>query len=98
VLRRKGRHVTEPSASDAVRFGLGADLRGLVPLEPLPFRAIVVSSATDPYVDPARARQMAEAWGARLVEVGDAGHMNAESNLGDWPAGHRLLEELLATS
>jgi predicted alpha/beta hydrolase family esterase len=41
---------------------------------------------------------MAEAWGARLVDIGDAGHVNAESNLGEWPAGHRLLVELLATS
>jgi hypothetical protein len=69
-----------------------------VPLEPLPFRTIVVASTTDPYVDAARAREMAGAWRARLVEVGDAGHLNAESNLGDWPAGHRLLTELLATS
>jgi predicted alpha/beta hydrolase family esterase len=69
-----------------------------VPLVPLPFRSIVVASTTDPYVDAGRAGQMAEAWGARLVDIGDAGHVNAESNLGEWPAGHRLLVELLATS
>jgi predicted alpha/beta hydrolase family esterase len=41
---------------------------------------------------------MAAGWGARLVDVGDAGHVNAESNLGEWPDGHRLLDTLRATS
>lgn len=69
-----------------------------VPLAPLPFRAIVVASTTDPYVEPARARAFAAAWGARFVDAGDAGHLNAESGFGEWPAGHRLLAELLATN
>ena len=69
-----------------------------MPLARLPFPAIVVTSATDPYVEPARARAFAEGWGARLVELPDAGHINAESNLGDWAAGHALLRELCATS
>lgn len=67
-----------------------------MPLARLPFPTIVVASADDPYVEPARAREFARAWGARLVEIGDAGHVNAESGLGAWDAGHRLLEELLA--
>jgi predicted alpha/beta hydrolase family esterase len=28
------------------------------------------------------------------VTVGDAGHINGDSGLGDWPAGFALLEEL----
>jgi predicted alpha/beta hydrolase family esterase len=55
----------------------------------------VVASSDDPYADPARARAFASAWGSRIVELPAAGHINAESNLGDWAAGHRLLEELL---
>jgi len=66
-----------------------------MPTGRLPFRSIVVSSTDDPYVEPPRARAFAAAWGARLVELAGAGHINADSNLGDWPAGHRLLEELL---
>lgn len=66
-----------------------------VPLKRLPFPAIVVTSATDPYVEPTRARAFASGWGARLVELGDAGHVNAESGLGEWTAGHQLLEELI---
>jgi predicted alpha/beta hydrolase family esterase len=69
-----------------------------VPLVRLPFRSVVVTSADDPYVEPARARRFATAWGARLVERGRAGHINAESGFGEWPAGHRLLDELRAAS
>jgi hypothetical protein len=67
-----------------------------MPLAPLPFPAIVVTSTNDPYVEAERAQAFAAAWGARLVEVGALGHINAESDLGDWPEGHRLLGELLA--
>jgi predicted alpha/beta hydrolase family esterase len=69
-----------------------------VPLDRLPFRSIVVASTTDPYVTAERARGMADGWGATFVDIGDAGHVNAESNLGDWPDGHRLLDQLRATS
>ncbi len=66
-----------------------------VPVARLAFPAVVVTSSTDPYIDAARAHAFAQAWGARFVDIGDAGHINAESNLGDWAEGHRLLEELL---
>jgi uncharacterized protein len=66
-----------------------------VPLARLPFPSVVVASTDDPYAEPARARAFAASWGARLVELQAAGHINADSNLGDWPRGHRLLEDLL---
>jgi predicted alpha/beta hydrolase family esterase len=34
-------------------------------------------------------------WGAQWVNLGPAGHLNAESKLGDWPQGLALLTELL---
>lgn len=74
------------------------DVRGFAPLPvaPLPFRTIVVASRTDPYMRFVRAAALAEQWGARLVDVGRQGHLNADSGIGDWPEGHALLEELLA--
>ena len=66
-----------------------------MPLAPLPFPTIVVASRTDPYVRFARAQEMASGWGARLVDVGRLGHINADTDVRDWPDGHRLLEELL---
>jgi predicted alpha/beta hydrolase family esterase len=34
---------------------------------------------------------MAGAWGAVPVSLGAAGHVNADSGLGDWPDGLALL-------
>jgi hypothetical protein len=64
-------------------------------LKPLPFPSILVASSDDPYCSPERATQFASAWGARLVAIGARGHINAESGLGDWPAGQALLQQLI---
>jgi predicted alpha/beta hydrolase family esterase len=65
-----------------------------LPLRPLPFRTIVVASRNDPYAAFAQSQAMAAAWGAELVDAGEAGHINAESDLGGWPEGLRLLAGL----
>ena len=67
-----------------------------MPTRPLPFPATVVASEDDPYVTLARARAFAAAWGAGFVDAGLRGHLNADSGLGDWPAGRRHFEALLA--
>ncbi len=61
----------------------------------LPFRALVVISEDDPFCSPDRARDFAADWGARTLAVGNRGHLNADSGLGDWPAGRALLAKLL---
>jgi hypothetical protein len=66
-----------------------------LPLVRLPFPAIVVASADDAFVDLVRARHFAAEWRARLIELGAAGHINADAGFGAWPEGHRLLESLL---
>jgi predicted alpha/beta hydrolase family esterase len=66
---------------------------GPMPLQRLPFPSKVVTSTTDQWVSEARARQFAAAWGSELVVIGDAGHINADSGYGDWPAGLALLRE-----
>jgi predicted alpha/beta hydrolase family esterase len=65
-----------------------------LPLERLPFPAIVIASADDPFVSPERAKLFAERWGAVFEDFGDKGHINADSKLGAWPEGHRFLEAL----
>lgn len=67
---------------------------GPMPLNPLPFPATVVASRTDPYVSFATAARFADGWGARFVDLGDAGHINVESGYGPWPEGLALLEAL----
>ncbi|HNN16403.1 MAG TPA: alpha/beta hydrolase, partial [Giesbergeria sp.] len=34
-------------------------------------------------------------WGARFIDAGERGHINAESGLGDWAEGMELLQSLL---
>jgi predicted alpha/beta hydrolase family esterase len=67
-----------------------------MPMAPLPFPATVVASDDDPYVTMARGQAFAAAWGATFVDAGRKGHLNADSQLGDWPEGRRHLEALLA--
>lgn len=60
----------------------------------LPFPSIVVASTDDPY-DPSRVAQVyATAWGSRFIDVGAAGHLNADAGYGPWPLAVALLEEL----
>jgi predicted alpha/beta hydrolase family esterase len=63
--------------------------------QPLPFRSILVGSQNDPYCTAERAQSLAHTWGARWVDLGAAGHINADSSLGDWPEGQALLQTLL---
>lgn len=69
-----------------------------VPLQPLPFKSILVGSTNDPYCTMERAQQFATSWGAKWVNYGARGHINTESNLGDWPEGFSLLQPLIHTA
>jgi len=71
---------------------------GPMPVAPLPFASIVVASQDDPYVQHHRARRTAQFWGSHFEDAGPAGHLNAESDLGDWRFGQALLEKLIGQS
>ncbi len=57
------------------------------PTEKLPFPAMLVASANDPYCKLARAKVLARTWGAKLIEAGEVGHLNVNSGHGPWPEG-----------
>jgi hypothetical protein len=65
-----------------------------IPRERLPFPSIFVASRNDSFTDFARATALAKAWGSRLVDAGDSGHLNADAGFGPWPLGESLLAEL----
>jgi predicted alpha/beta hydrolase family esterase len=67
---------------------------GELPRDPLPFPAVVVASSNDPWMALWKAADWADRWGADFVNLGDAGHINAESGFGPWPEGLSLLERL----
>jgi predicted alpha/beta hydrolase family esterase len=64
----------------------------------LPFKSVLVASRDDPNCSFARAQGLAKDWGAELTDLGNAGHINADSGLGDWPQGHELLRQLQQTT
>ena len=63
-------------------------------LQKLPFPSICVISSNDPFCELQPGKEMAAAWGSSLVELGDRGHINAESGLGAWPQGLELIAQL----
>lgn len=83
--------------ADPEREELRAVLKSWSPvvLQALPFKSTLVGSQNDPYCSSTRARQFAQAWGADYVDYGPAGHINADSGVGDWPEGLALLEPLM---
>ena len=81
---------------DVERPDLAAQIHGWAPIarQPLPFPAVLVGSRNDPYCSFECAEGLAQAWGARFVDYGERGHINAESGLGDWAEGHGWLQQL----
>ncbi len=82
---------------DAERPELAVPLHSWSPIvrQRLPFPSVLVGSRNDPYCRFDRAQGLAADWGARFVDLGEAGHINAESGLGDWPQGHEWLRDLI---
>lgn len=74
----------------ATGFRLGAECA-------MPVPSMVVASDNDPYGSLEHARRVATHWGSRLEEIGQAGHINADSGLGAWPDGAALLEKFLVS-
>lgn len=94
-LKIRGALLVAPPDADRTDFPLVAKSFAPAPSEPLPFRSIVVSSTNDQYATLQRQKTYANAWGSRFVNLGEAGHINAESNLGEWENGQTLVEELV---
>jgi uncharacterized protein len=67
-----------------------------VPRARLPFPSIVAASHDDPLADFDRVAEMARAWGSRLVDLGEVGHLNPASGYGDWPRADEFIRELAA--
>ena len=67
-----------------------------VPQDRLRFASLVVASTDDPYGSCDYAEAWAARWGSGIAVIGPAGHVNAQSGLGDWPQGRALLDGLVA--
>jgi uncharacterized protein len=60
------------------------------------FPSLIIASANGPYGTIEHARGKANQWGSGIVEVGELGHINEASGLGDWPQGKGLLTAFAA--
>lgn len=84
---------------DVERPDVAGQIAGWAPIarQRLPFPAVLAASRDDPYCRFERAQALAGDWGARLVDLGGRGHVNAESGLGAWPEGRALLIDWLGS-
>ena len=76
--------------ADPERFAVAAQL----PPRRLPFPSTLVASTNDPWIKFVKAGALAASWASRFVGCIDAGHINAESGHGPWPAGMALLRDV----
>jgi len=91
----RGALLVAPSDVEAPSYPPGTTGFAPMPLDPLPFPSIVVTSTNDEYVRLERAEQFSKAWGSRFEVFGPLGHINSASRLGSWPQGFALLRELM---
>jgi uncharacterized protein len=90
-----GALMVAPADTERKDFPTGPSGFQPLPTRRLPFPTILVASEDDPWLTMERAAAIARNWGSRLVKIGEAGHINSESRLGDWQQGKKLLAELM---
>ncbi|OKL44031.1 RBBP9/YdeN family alpha/beta hydrolase [Pseudovibrio exalbescens] len=76
-----------PDVDDSSRVPESLRDFGPLPTSPLPFKAQLTASRSDPYCSWDRAQQLAGHWGILLQDAGESGHLNEESGQGPWPEG-----------
>lgn len=90
----KGALLVAPSDLDAPKYTFPTIGFDRVPLDKINFKTIVVTSDNDEWVTLARATFFAQHWGGELINIGNAGHINADSGFGPWPEGLEILKRL----
>ncbi len=84
----RGAYLVVPPNEAALRGLNGIDpLFASVPRDPLPFPSLLVATSNDPHSTMEDSAELALAWGAQLVEAGEAGHIDHRSGHGPWPEG-----------
>ena len=83
-----GAFLVTPPSEEGVR-GLPAVAGRFVPFPtaPFPCPSVLVASRNDPHASYRDSEELALDWGSKLIDAGEAGHVNAESGHGPWPEG-----------
>ncbi len=66
-----------------------------VPLKPFLFPTTLVASTNDQWSGIEDSKQLAEHWGSKFINIGDAGHINSDSGFGAWEEGQDILGNLI---
>ena len=83
-----GAFLVAPASEEATRRipGVDPDFTPF-PREPLPFPSWMVASQNDPHCTFEEAGDLANCWGSKLLDAGNAEHLNTASGHGPWPEG-----------
>ncbi|MDQ0636648.1 putative alpha/beta hydrolase family esterase [Pedobacter sp. W3I1] len=90
----KGALLVAPSDLEAPRYNFPTVGFDHVPLDKINFKSIVVASSNDEWVTIERAEFFAQNWGSEFINIGNAGHINADAGFGVWPEGLEILKKL----
>ncbi|HXI13891.1 MAG TPA: alpha/beta hydrolase [Thermoanaerobaculia bacterium] len=89
----RGAFLVAPSDVEAPDYPVEGRSFSTMPQSKLPFPSVVIASTNDEYVAIERAHSFANAWGSKIVMIGEAGHINGASGYGPWPEGEVMLAE-----
>ena len=90
----KGAMLVAPSDTESVGYDFPATGFAPLPATKISFPTIIVASLNDPWVSMDRAKLFASNWGSQLVDIGEAGHINAASGHYKWNEGLEILSRL----
>lgn len=90
----KGALLVAPSDLEAPKYNFETIGFDHVPLDKINFRTTIVASTNDEWVSIERAMFFAANWESELINIGEAGHINAASGFGKWDEGLELLKSL----
>ena len=91
----KGALLVAPPDPANVNFPAGVSGFAPIPPQPLPFKSILIASSDDHYATLDFSRERAGVFGSEFVDAGELGHINSDSNIGDWQEGFEIFKKLL---
>lgn len=90
----KGALLVAPSDIEAQQYTFPAKGFSPIPKQKINFKTIVVASDDDIWVSIERAKYFADCWGSEFINIGKAGHINADSGYGQWAKGLEILRTI----
>lgn len=90
----KGALLVAPSDTEATQYIFATTGFMPLPQNKINFKTILVTSSNDHWILLERAELLAKNWNSELINIGEAGHINAASGHHNWQQGLQILEKL----